>query len=182
MCLLAISAIAALVIAVLTPKEIPDQEIQLAEVPAWSVTNATPNRVAEEFRKLFEIEVTVTAYSSTVDQTDDTPFITASNTRVRRGIIALSRDLLREYTPGAPFEFGDVVEIPGVGNFFVEDTMNKRYTKRADIWFEHRADAYTWGRQNRSIIRHVGDRENGVFEPEALEPSHSLLFEEALSD
>ncbi|HDY68411.1 hypothetical protein LCGC14_1745220 [marine sediment metagenome] len=31
---------------------------------------------------------TITGYSSTVDQCDDTPFITASNTRVRDGIVA----------------------------------------------------------------------------------------------
>ncbi|MDP3003980.1 MAG: hypothetical protein Q8N43_00505, partial [Candidatus Azambacteria bacterium] len=34
------------------------------------------------------MKVVLTAYSSTPDQTDDTPFITASNTRVRDGIVA----------------------------------------------------------------------------------------------
>ena len=42
----------------------------------------TPEQVART------IDVVVTAYSSTVWQTDDTPFITASGTTVRDGIVA----------------------------------------------------------------------------------------------
>lgn len=96
-------------------------------------------------RQLFRVPVTVTAYSSTTDQTDSTPFVTASNTRVRKGILALSRDLLREFTPGAPFSYGDLVELEGVGRFVVEDTMNPRFAKRVDIWFPSRGAAKRWG-------------------------------------
>jgi len=91
--------------------------------------------------------VTCTAYSSTPDQTDSTPFITASMQRVERGIIALSRDLLRRYTPGAPFDFGDHVELVGVGVFRVEDTMHRRWRNRADIWVHSKAEARQWGRR-----------------------------------
>ena len=89
--------------------------------------------------------VIVTGYSSTPGQTDSTPFITAWNTTVQDGVIALSRDLLKRYTLGAPFAFGDIVEIEGLGVFTVEDTMNRRWTNRADIWFPTRAEAKRFG-------------------------------------
>lgn len=59
--------------------------------------------------------------------------------------MALSRDLLARYTPGAPFRFGDIVRIEGIGDFVVEDTMNRRYERRADIWFEHVHEAREFG-------------------------------------
>jgi hypothetical protein len=88
-----------------------------AGVPVWGLAAGARAAAATFPRRLFRIPVTVTGYSSTSDQTDTTPFITASNTRVRTGVIALSRDLLREFTPGAPFGYGDRVEIEGVGVF-----------------------------------------------------------------
>ncbi|HEX7880794.1 MAG TPA: hypothetical protein VF720_15380, partial [Candidatus Eisenbacteria bacterium] len=78
-------------------------------------------------------QVTVTGYSSNIHETDDSPGLTAANTEARSGVIALSQDLLREFTPGAPFSFHDRVEIPGLGQFRVEDTMHPRWTRRADV-------------------------------------------------
>lgn len=95
--------------------------------------------------------ITVTAYSSTVDQCDDTPFQTASMTTVRPGIIALSRDLIRRYNPEAPFSYGDEVFVEGYGKFTVEDTMNKRYSRRADIWFPSRSEARHFGKKSLTI-------------------------------
>lgn len=90
-------------------------------------------------------QITLTGYSSTPDQTDSTPFVTASNQRVRPGILALSRDLLRPYNPEGPFRFGDEVEIVGVGTFRVEDTMNARWRRRGDVWFPSRNQALKFG-------------------------------------
>lgn len=84
-----------------------------------------------------EYTVTATAYSSTVDQTDDTPFITASGTYVRDGIAAAN------FLP-----FGTVFRIPdlyGDKTFVVEDRMNKRYWHRIDIWFPERQMAKEFG-------------------------------------
>jgi 3D (Asp-Asp-Asp) domain-containing protein len=81
------------------------------------------------------VKVVATGYSSTIRETDHTPFITASNTATREGILALSRDLLKRYTPGAPFDFGDRVHVPGLGEFIVEDAMNSRWNNRIDVWF-----------------------------------------------
>lgn len=107
--------------------------------------------------KAGSLHVTVTGYSSCSSETDDSPGLTAANTRTRTGIIALSQDMLREFTPGAPFSFHDRVEIPGLGQFMVEDTMHPRWARRADIWFPSKAAAMQWGRRSRQIYRLPGD-------------------------
>ena len=96
---------------------------------------------------LIGIPVTMTSYSSTVSQTDEDPFTTAMGTTPRPGVIALSRDLLREFTPGAPFRFGDRVFIDGHGEFVVEDTMHQRWTRRVDLWAQNDVDAIHFGRR-----------------------------------
>jgi 3D (Asp-Asp-Asp) domain-containing protein len=93
------------------------------------------------------VTVSVSAYTSRPCETDDSPFITAANTSTRPGVLALSRDLLKRYTPGAPFDFGDVVHINGLGDFVVEDAMASRWQRRADIWFESVEDARGFGRR-----------------------------------
>ncbi len=151
-----------------------------AGMPVWSLHSGEwtpePPRTA---RRLYRLEVTATGYSSTEDQTDSTPFVTASNTRVRIGVLALSRDLLREFTPGAPFGYGDQVELEGVGVFTVEDTMNPRFAKRVDIWFSSREAARRWGRRQVVLSRLSSDAlAQGRFD----QPSSIPLFEAALAD
>jgi|GEM_PF-943654 3D (Asp-Asp-Asp) domain-containing protein len=88
--------------------------------------------------------VTVTAYSSTVDQCDSSPFITASGTRVHDGIIATNL-----------LAFGTKVKFPSIYGdkiFTVEDRMNKRYTDRADIWFETREEAIKFGVKRLEMV------------------------------
>ena len=119
------------------------------EAPIYSSGTLTMPASIAHPRSVFRVSITVTGYSSTADQTDDSPLITAMNTTVHPGMLALSRDLLREFTPGAPFRFGDIVELEGLGVFTVEDTMNPRFSKRADIWFQSREAATRWG--NRTL-------------------------------
>ncbi len=83
------------------------------------------------------IEVWMTAYSSTPDQTDDTPFITASNTEVRHGVVAAN------FLP-----FGTEIQIPEIFGdeiFTVEDRMHRRKTDFVDIWMPTRQDAKKFG-------------------------------------
>lgn len=85
------------------------------------------------------ISVVVTAYSSTPDQTDSTPFITASGSRVHPGTLAAN------FLP-----FGTKVRFPEFDKdriFIVEDRMNKRFSHRADIWMETREEAKQFGLQ-----------------------------------
>lgn len=81
--------------------------------------------------------VTMTAYSSTPDQTDSSPFITASNTHVHDGIVAAN------FLP-----FGTRIRIPSLYPekiFTVEDRMNARFDSRVDIWFQTREEAIKFG-------------------------------------
>lgn len=91
------------------------------------------------------INVEVTAYSS---ESPETGTITASGQKVRRGIIAVSRDLEKE----CGLKFGDLVEIEGVGTFEVQDRMNKRWRRRVDIWYPTEKECFTFGKQNRVLI------------------------------
>jgi len=87
--------------------------------------------------------VRLTAYSSTPEETDDTPFITANNTYVHDGVIAAN------FLP-----FGTRVRIPGLfGNkvFIVEDRMNPRATSGVDIWMPSKNDALQFGFSNAKI-------------------------------
>ncbi|MFH1867283.1 MAG: hypothetical protein ABIJ81_04355 [Patescibacteria group bacterium] len=91
----------------------------------------------------YNVKVSVTAYSSTPDQTDDTPFVTASGEVVHDGIVAAN------WLPlGAqiriPEYFGDKV-------FVVEDRMNSRFSHRLDIWMLTREQAQNWGLQYLTI-------------------------------
>lgn len=94
------------------------------------------------------IPVTVTAYNAEVAQTDSTPFITASNKRVREGIVALSRDLERDYG----LTWGDKVYIIGIGEFEFQDRMNRRFKKRVDIFMWSKRRALKFGKKKAKLI------------------------------
>lgn len=101
--------------------------------------------------------VVITAYSSTRGQCDDDPHITASMTRPQRGTIALSRDLLKRFTPHAPFSWGDEVWIDfgnglRTGPYYVEDTMAKRKRMWVDVWQESTAEARNAGLQKGRLL------------------------------
>ena len=99
----------------------------------------------EKFKK---IPVIATAYSSTPDQTDDSPFITAANTRVRDGVVAANfLDLHTKIS--IPDLYGDKI-------FTVEDRMNRRFNKanppRIDVWLPNRSLAINFGVKKVSIV------------------------------
>jgi len=90
------------------------------------------------FAPLTTKKIVVTAYSSTPDQTDDTPFITASGKVVEDGIVA-SNFLAFGTKLRLPELFGDKI-------FVVEDRMHQRFSSnRLDIWFPDRETAQDFG-------------------------------------
>jgi 3D (Asp-Asp-Asp) domain-containing protein len=90
------------------------------------------------------INAKITAYSSTLDQTDDTPFITASGAHVADGIVAAN--FLPLHTKlKIPELFGEKV-------FVVEDRMAKRFQDRVDIWMPDRASAWKFGLRHAEIV------------------------------
>jgi 3D (Asp-Asp-Asp) domain-containing protein len=88
--------------------------------------------------------VAVTAYSSSLDETDDTPFITASGNHVREGVVATN------FLP-----FGTLVQIPELyGNriFVVEDRMHEKHQERIDIWMRTKEEAKLFGKKTARIV------------------------------
>ncbi|HDY66819.1 MAG TPA: hypothetical protein ENH85_03390 [Candidatus Scalindua sp.] len=102
----------------------------------------------------YEMEVTssysksfvanVSAYSSSPDETDDSPFISADQNRVFKGLIACPRT----------FEFGTYFLIQGK-LYYCGDRFNKRFELlrnkdnmiHLDIWMETKEEAIEFGRQ-----------------------------------
>ena len=95
--------------------------------------NKVKEIVAEEFRKV----VTLTTYSATEGQTDDSPTITASGFEIdennpnKHRIIAVSRDLKQK------LRFGEKVVLSNAGRFngvwYVRDLMNSRFKNKIDV-------------------------------------------------
>lgn len=88
--------------------------------------------------------VVITAYSSTPGETDSSPFITASGTRVRDGIIAANF-----------LKIGTQVKIPvlyGDKVFVVEDRMAKKNSHKVDIWMPSKSAALQFGVKKAEIV------------------------------
>lgn len=117
----------------------------IIDLPSFeSMVQATSFIGENQLKHIKRIEVVLTAYSSTPDQTDGSPFITASNTHVRDGIVAAN------FLP-----FGTKIMIPelfGEKTFVVEDRMHRRFNDRVDIWFPDRWSAKQFGLKKAEII------------------------------
>jgi len=82
--------------------------------------------------------VDITGYSSTPEETDSTPFITASGTHVRPGVAAAN------WLP-----LGTKIKIPELFKdqvFTIEDRMHPRLSDRVDIWFPDKESAKLFGK------------------------------------
>src|SRR5574343_1770020 len=83
--------------------------------------------------------VDATIYNAEVDQTDISPFITASGYVINdtnpgaERIVAVSQDFIKNKW----LKYGDTILVTGVGNlsgkWIVRDCMNKRFTKTIDL-------------------------------------------------
>jgi 3D (Asp-Asp-Asp) domain-containing protein len=83
--------------------------------------------------------IPVTAYSSTVDQTDSTPFITANGFHVEWGVVATN------FLP-----FHTCIKFPelfGDQFFVVHDRKHERFSESIDIWYPSRAQAKSFGKK-----------------------------------
>lgn len=139
-------------------------EVPLQLTPTAVITSST--RVLPAFHAALQGPVAnprytlrATGYNSLESQTDSTPFITATGTRTRFGVVAVSRDLL-----GTDLPYGSLVRIRDMGAyhtgngvgafqsllddqqlFVVEDTMHLRKSQQIDVWFERYDTAVNWG-------------------------------------
>lgn len=106
-----------------------------------------PAHVAEPDLQIPEYGVTLTAYNAVPEQTDSTPFETASGAYSNPEVVAArSQDLSQE------LPFGTIIEIDGseavnsscgykvvkpiIGYRVIADTMNARFTDRIDVLFD----------------------------------------------
>jgi 3D (Asp-Asp-Asp) domain-containing protein len=87
-----------------------------------------------------EITATITQYTPRPEETDSTPFITASGKRVEEGMIANNC-----------LEFGTIVEIENEF-YVVEDRMNKRFgCNHFDILVFDLGKAIEFGKRNTTV-------------------------------
>lgn len=102
----------------------------------------TNTRTDQEVVVLGERRVIATAYSSTPDQTDDTPCHTADQ-------FDLCHNNIENVIANNGLPFGTLVRFPdlyGDRLFAVRDRMNSRYgPERIDFWFRSRERAVAFG-------------------------------------
>ncbi len=143
--------------------ELSSDEIEVNIAKPEELEPAKQNLVADEVivEDASEIyfSLKATGYNSLANQTDSTPFITATGARTEFGVIAVSRDLLSSDIP-----YGSLVRIKDLGNYYngrgagkfqnlldkqelfiVEDTMHKRKKQQIDVWFPKKSEALNWG-------------------------------------
>jgi len=89
-------------------------------------------------------KVIITAYSSSIDETDKSPFITALGTNTRDGIVATNF-----------LKFGTKIQIPEVFGdkiFIVEDRMAPKNNYKIDVWFPSKIEALNFGVQLAEVF------------------------------
>lgn len=107
----------------------------------------TPEQKAIELPPVVEppkvvLSSSVSAFTSSVDETDSTPNITASGTHVHSGTAACP----------IRFPFGTVIEVNGK-RYVCEDRMAERFRhgNYFDLWMPSKASALQWGRRTVEV-------------------------------
>lgn len=103
-------------------------------IPARVITINPPSPIVIE-------NVILTAYSSSEDETDSDPHITASNQEVHEGVIANNC-----WPFGTRLAWGGKI-------FIVKDRMNARYEcNHVDIWHRTAEEAIQFGKQRSNLV------------------------------
>jgi len=108
------------------------EKVEIEKKEEQKIVGQNENTKTVSKRKM---RVLATAYSSTADQCDSTPFITANGTRVHDGTLAANF-----------LKFGTKVRFPSLYGdkiFIVEDRM--RSNTKVDLWFPTRQEAKNFG-------------------------------------
>ena len=124
-----------------------------------------PNESLAKKSKKRKLSVTATAYTSRKSETQGDPFLAAWGDRLKPGMkcIAVSRDLIAMgLTHNTPVR---IKGLPGV--YLVKDKMNKRHTRKIDIYHgTNLKAARAWGK--RKVVIEWGDH---VLEAESKKPA-----------
>lgn len=110
---------------------------------------SVPSRIHRDgdsgYRRAYAVDIT--SYTSSVEECDSDPFITADGSETGDGIIAAN------FLP-----FGTKIRIPDYfGNkvFTVHDRMNARYWYRIDVWMKEKKDMRAFGIKKNAKIELV---------------------------
>lgn len=133
-------------------QSLEDKHQELLTLPSSQVLAIDPNGKRPD--KI--VNAVITAYTSTPDQTDSTPFIAASGKHVYDGMIAAN------WLP-----FGTKIKIPSLYGdkiFTVDDRMNSRYGYgRLDMWLDtSKTEAMKFGVKRVEIYVYMEDTEKPV--------------------
>jgi 3D (Asp-Asp-Asp) domain-containing protein len=100
------------------------------------------------------LTVNATIYNAESDQTDASPYLTASGFCINKDnpgkhrIVAISQDLLKR------FKYGDSIYVTGVGDlsgkYYIQDCMNKRFKNTIDLLVN--TNTKCWGVWKKIII------------------------------
>jgi len=123
---------------ILPAKQLSFVQFQTTELLSRNYLQLKNNSAAKN-PKSQVVDTLITAYSSSPDETDSTPFITASGSYVRIGIVAAN------FLP-----FGSQIRLPeifGTQIFTVEDRLSKDYNDRIDVWFPTKKAALDFGQK-----------------------------------
>ena len=97
--------------------------------------------VPHYYSEIKVVSAILTMYNSTIEQCDDTPFITASGKRTREGIMANNC-----------YPFGTIVEWQG-HLYEIQDRMNARYScEYFDVWSPSIEEAKKFGRMEAMVV------------------------------
>ena len=108
--------------------------------------NKTPQNAFTE-----EIRGNVSAYSSSEDETDATPFITANGKQVYDGLIANN---CLEYGTEVAIQEDKIGDVEFYKIYTINDRMNSRYgCEHFDIWMKSKQGAINFGRKKLIIHR-----------------------------
>ncbi len=122
------------------------------DFPGFTVPDRSKEELLALTTPLKTYTVDSTAYTSSVEECDSDPFITADGSTTRDGIIAAN------FLP-----FGTKVRIPSLFGdkiFEVHDRMNARYWYRIDVWMEKKADMRQYG-IHRNVKIEIVEMGNG---------------------
>ncbi len=108
----------------------------------WNNYINDANRFYQREEEYHLVQAEISAYTSSVDETDETPNVMADGTNTRRGAIACP----------SKYSFGTKVVI-GNDTYFCADRMNRRYrdSEHFDIWVHDKKEAFDWGRRTLTI-------------------------------
>lgn len=130
------------------PKEI------IVEIPE-SLVITVPQKydlTNTEYVKRVLNNIQITSYNNHANQTDDTPNITATNRPVRENMVAASPDLLNK----GIIHYGDLVYIDCMKQWYVvEDTMNRRFERRLDIFLFDKNESLKINKKCNIEVLHI---------------------------